>query len=142
LCGVAFLLTFTRWYLLVTAQDLPFRWQDSVRLGFLGILFTYVAPGAVGGDIVKAMLIAREQPSRKATAVASVVLDRILGLIALFIVGAGASLLFLPWAENNWLRAILAVLWGGAGGGLVALILALHTPLPDSRFVKFFFRTP
>lgn len=142
LCTVAFLITFTRWYLLVTAQGLPFRWTDAVRLGFIGILFAYVAPGAVGGDVVKALLIAREHPERKAIAVASVILDRILGLIALFCVGSAASLLFLPWPQHALFRSVMVFLWGGSVLGLFALFLVLHTPFPRSRIVRIFFRMP
>lgn len=135
LTGVAFLITFTRWYFLVVSQDLPFTWTDAVRLGFIGILFNYVAPGAAGGDIVKALLIAKEHPERKAVAAATVFLDRLLGLIALFGVGALASLTFLPLTGYPDLQKLLLVLWVGTIGGIVGLFLLLHTSLPKSRLV-------
>ncbi|MCH7990437.1 MAG: hypothetical protein IID46_14955, partial [Planctomycetes bacterium] len=40
LCSTAILLTIVRWYLLVKAQDFPFRFSDALRLGFIGYLFT------------------------------------------------------------------------------------------------------
>src|SRR5258708_2085505 len=49
----AALLTFIRWYFLVRALRLPFSVWDAIRLGFLGIVFNLVVPGAVGGDVVK-----------------------------------------------------------------------------------------
>ena len=140
LTGVAFLITFTRWYFLVAAQELPFSWRDAVRLGFIGILFNYVAPGAAGGDIVKALLIAKEHPERKAVAAATVFLDRLLGLIALFCVGAVASLAFLPLTGHPDLQLLCIVQWGGALGGLVGLFLLMHTSLPKSRFVAWMFK--
>lgn len=139
LCGVAFLITFTRWYFLVVSLNLPFQWRDAVRLGFIGILFNYVAPGAAGGDIVKALLIAKELPERKTVAAATVLLDRLLGLIALFCVGSFVSLAFLPLPDHRLLRLMVALLWTGTAGGLVGLFLLLHTSLPKSRFVHWLF---
>lgn len=77
--------TIVRWYLLVRALELPFSMKDAFRLGFLGFLLNFVSLGAVGGDLFKAVFVAREQPGRRAEAVATVVIDRIIGLWALFI---------------------------------------------------------
>src|SRR5262245_12191590 len=48
----AILITLVRWYLLVVAQGLSFRLRDSMRIGFIGFLFSQVIPGAVSGDLV------------------------------------------------------------------------------------------
>jgi uncharacterized protein (TIRG00374 family) len=76
-------LTFVRWYVLVRAQDLPFTIASAFRLGMIGLYFSAFLPGSVGGDIVKAVAIAREQ-SRRTVAVATVILDRVVGLCGLF----------------------------------------------------------
>ena len=67
-----------RWYLLVRALDLVFSLKDAVRLGALGYLFNFVSVGSVGGDLFKAVFIAREQPGRRAAAVATVGVDRLI----------------------------------------------------------------
>ncbi|TXT16411.1 MAG: hypothetical protein FD138_4759, partial [Planctomycetota bacterium] len=85
------MLTFLRWFVLVKALGFPFTVRDALRLGFIGYLFNFVAPGSVGGDLVKAGLLAKEQSNRKTTAVATVLLDRILGMLALFLIGACAA---------------------------------------------------
>ena len=79
-------MTFVRWYLLVRALQLQFRLVDAFRLGFLGYLFNFVVVGSVGGDLFKAIFIAREQPGRRAEAVATVLVDRIVGVYALVLV--------------------------------------------------------
>jgi uncharacterized protein (TIRG00374 family) len=140
LTGAAFLVTFLRWYYLVAAQNLPFTKRDAVRLGFIGVLCNYVGPGGAGGDFVKAILIAKEHPERKAVAAATVFLDRLLGLIALFCVGALASLTFLPLTDHPRLQVLMTVLWSGAIGGIAGLFLLLHTSLPKSRLVAWMFR--
>jgi uncharacterized protein (TIRG00374 family) len=78
LTGSAFI-TFYRWWLLVHALDLPLRLGNAVRLGLVGFFFNNVLPGGVGGDIVKAVGIARDQ-SRRALAVSTVLFDRAVGL--------------------------------------------------------------
>jgi hypothetical protein len=86
------LLTIARWYWLVRALDLPFRWSDAVRLGFLGYLLTFVSLGTVGGDFLKALFVAREQPRRRVEAFATVLVDRVFGLYSLIVLAAGAIL--------------------------------------------------
>lgn len=68
-----------RWYVLVRAQDLPFTFLNAVRLGTLGFLWNAFLPGAVGGDLIKAAVIARGQ-SRQTVAVATVIMDRAMSL--------------------------------------------------------------
>jgi len=90
LCMSATCLTFIRWYFLVRALGLPFRMADAFRLGFLGYLLNFVSLGSVGGDLFKAVFIAREQQTKRAEAVATVVIDRVIGLYVLFLVGTVA----------------------------------------------------
>lgn len=99
LLAVAFLLmlagvasTIVRWHMLVRALDLPFSLRDAFRLGFVGYLFNFLSLGVVGGDLLKAVFLAREQPGRRAEAVATVVVDRVIGLYALFVVATVAYL--------------------------------------------------
>jgi uncharacterized protein (TIRG00374 family) len=76
------LLTFVRWYVLVRAQELPFTLVNAFRLGLIGFALSTFLPGSVGGDIIKAAQIAREQ-DRRTVAVATVLVDRFMGLCAL-----------------------------------------------------------
>jgi glycosyltransferase 2 family protein len=83
LCLVSVLLTSVRWYVLVRAQELPFTLAGAVRLGLFGYFLSTFLPGSIGGDVVKAAFLAREQ-TRRTAAVATVILDRIIGLCGLF----------------------------------------------------------
>ena len=80
--------TFFRWYLLVVALHLPFRVRDALRLGFIGYLLQFVSLGSVGGDVFKAVFIAREQPNRRPEAVATVLIDRLTGLLGLIVLSS------------------------------------------------------
>ncbi len=134
-------MTFVRWYLLVWAQEFDFSLKDAFRLGGFGMLCNYGGPGVVGGDIIKAAIVARNQESRRAVAAATVILDRILGLLALFMVGALATLFIdidahvvtdgPQAAEEGLINSIPMMsivwwgLWAGSLGGVVGLCLML-----------------
>ena len=93
LCFVAVLLTFIRWWYLVLALDMPCRFADAIRISFWGFLFNLSPLGIAGGDLVKAVMLAHEQPGHRAKAVATVLVDRVIGLYVLFIVASAAILL-------------------------------------------------
>jgi uncharacterized protein (TIRG00374 family) len=73
------LVTLYRWHILMRAQNLPITGRTTLRIGLLGFFFNTFLPGSVGGDLVKAAAVAREQ-SRRAVAVATVIMDRAIGL--------------------------------------------------------------
>jgi glycosyltransferase 2 family protein len=65
LCCACWLpLIFFRWYVLVRAQDLPFTLPNAMRLGLVAFFFNAFLPGSIGGDIVKAAFLAKEQSRR------------------------------------------------------------------------------
>lgn len=76
-------LQFVRWFVLVWALDLPFTLSNAFRLGFVGSFWNTFLPGSVGGDLMKAYIIARDTPGKRAAAVATVVADRLVGLFGL-----------------------------------------------------------
>ena len=107
----ALMITFARWQQLVQAQGLAFSFRDAVRLGFIGNVFNLVIPGAVGGDVIKAAFLCRMQPDKKPQAVASMVLDRILGLLGLFLL-AGVAGAFACWSADREVRILIGLVWG------------------------------
>jgi len=88
-----------RWYLLVRALDLPFTLRNAYRLGLIGYYYNTVLPGSIGGDLLKGYFIAKEQPSRRAAAVATVIIDRAMGLfgLILFVAVSGS----IAWSLGN-----------------------------------------
>ncbi len=82
----AVLVSFARWHYLVRALELPFDLLSAFRLGFIGYLFNFLTLGIVGGDALKAIFVAKHLPGRKTEVVATVIIDRAIGLLALFIV--------------------------------------------------------
>ena len=133
---LALLLTFARWYTLVRAQGLPFRLRDAIRLGFIGNVFNLVIPGAVGGDVIKAAYLGRMQPDRKPQAWASMVLDRILGLLGLFLLAGVAGLTTWNSADGQ-VRLLIGLVWAALFTGFVGLAAVFSPGLyrPLNRLV-------
>jgi len=118
--------TIVRWFFLVRALELPFRLRDAFRLGFLGYLLNFVSLGSVGGDLFKAVFIAHEQPGRRAEAVATVVVDRMIGLYAMFLVATAAVLINGLWsAPDEGIRLVARATLLGAVVGAVGIIVLL-----------------
>lgn len=104
-CTLATIITFVRWWLLVRSQGVPCPLRDAIRISFWGYLFNLAPLGIVGGDVVKAVMLDHEHPQHRSKAIASVLVDRIIGLYVLFIVASVAILatgfLDIPEADNH-----------------------------------------
>lgn len=129
-CLGAVTITIVRWMILVRALGIHFPLKDAFRLGFQSYALNFVSLGSAGGDLFKAIFIAREQHSRRTEAVASVIIDRLVGLYALFLVSSGA-ILYAWWLDAAWInvRDVKTIsritLTCTVIGGIFCLILAL-----------------
>ncbi|MBQ1278434.1 MAG: flippase-like domain-containing protein [Thermoguttaceae bacterium] len=80
-------ITVVRWRALVQALDAPLSLCDALRYGFLGFAFNLSPLGVVGGDATKIVLVAKKTAISADAATASVVIDRFIGLYAMFALG-------------------------------------------------------
>jgi len=100
----------SRWWFLMRANGLGVRFMEAQKFGWIGLFFSNVLPGATGGDVVKAVYIARRCSGDKVRAVVSIVVDRIIGVLSLLVVGSLASLLamdrFPIFATSMWLTGL------------------------------------
>ena len=120
-CGVL------RWTALLRALRLPVPFADAVRLYATGHCFNVLGPGATGGDLVKAAWIALRCPGRRAEAVASIAAERVIGMLALVAILAGAT-----WIRPDFFEASDALLalrrfvrWLAFGVAAATLLLAV-----------------
>ncbi len=133
------LVTLVRWYFLVRALDLPFTLGGALRVGLLGIFYSTVLPGSVGGDIVKAAVLARGQ-SRRTAAVATVLMDRAIALWGLvwFVALLGGTFWFLGLLDGDTTEPARVIVSAAAGivacSVVVWLLLGL---LPQHRADRF-----
>lgn len=89
----AVVITIIRWRWLVLSLDIPLSYWNAFRLGFLGLLFNLSPMGIVGGDGVKAFLLAKANPTKQADSVATVFVDRIVGLLVMFLYGSATAVI-------------------------------------------------
>ena len=80
---VTVVLNFVRWHLLIRALDIPIRLRQTMKLGALGYALNFVSPGAIGGDFFRAAFLAHGRPGQRTESVATVIADRIVGLLTI-----------------------------------------------------------
>lgn len=132
---VSLLATFARWRSLVRGIGIPFSFRQTFRLGILGEACNLMGPGAVGGDLVKVALLAKDHPKRTASVLATVFLDRVLGMWALFFLGAIASLSPIGTKPGPELQYAVWILWGGSVAGLIGLSLMFVPAFTHSKLM-------
>jgi uncharacterized protein (TIRG00374 family) len=123
----SFLLTFVRWWRLVRVIEPGFTLHDAALLGFIGNLFNLVIPGAIGGDLIKAGFLARMRVNR-AQAIASMVIDRILGLLGLFLLAGIAGAAAWPLATPD-VRKLIVIVWIAIAAGFLGLVAIFNQAL-------------
>ena len=122
-------LSFVRWCLLVRCQGIELSMIEAFRLGAIGFLLSFVSAGSVGGDLFKAIFLARRRPGKRVEAVASVLVDRGAGLYGLLLLVSVALLATRPGSRSafgtevfeqiRWATGILMLL----GTALLAVLV-------------------
>lgn len=120
-----------RWRLLLKTQNIHIGFLEAISLTGQGLFFSLVIPGgALGGDLVKAGIIAARAPKgKKLEGTFSILIDRVTGMIALFSLVISATALFFPYVEKlgDFIKiAIFATLFACVGGLGATLALIFH----------------
>lgn len=122
---ISILLCTARWRMLLKAQDVNLSYGQTLTLYFIGHFFSAVMPGATSGDIFKAVYIAREAPNKKAEVVATVFLDRVIGLLAMLFLAVVIMLFridfFLKYRETKIAMLFFVLVLLGAVGMCVLI---------------------
>jgi uncharacterized protein (TIRG00374 family) len=90
---VVFLITSYRWQRLLRAVEIPLTFSRTFALNMVGSFYNTFMPGSTGGDLLKAYYAAK-QTQYRTRAVVSVLVDRVIGLLALVILGGTAAAVF------------------------------------------------
>jgi glycosyltransferase 2 family protein len=107
----------TKWGWSLRLHDVRFPWLYLFRTGCFGFFFNNFLPSAIGGDVYRILRTAGAVESGRSRAVSAVLVERVIGLIAMLLNGlAGALLLMKSHALAAW-YVELAV--AGIGGSLI-----------------------
>jgi uncharacterized protein (TIRG00374 family) len=90
--ALANLLGVWRWHILLNNCGAGLPPALTLRLVMIGLFTNNFLPGAMSGDVVKAIYAARARPDKKPTVVMSIVMERLLGFAAMFIVSTALIL--------------------------------------------------
>jgi uncharacterized membrane protein YbhN (UPF0104 family) len=99
--GVVEVLAAFRWFLLLRVQEIKLPVWRVAALLMLGIFFNLFLPGGTGGDLVKVFFLWREIPKKKKEGLLSVLMDRVVGLVALIIISSVIVTLQYNWLKTN-----------------------------------------
>jgi uncharacterized protein (TIRG00374 family) len=124
-----------RWRLLMRGLGIPCPFWRVAHLQLVGLFFNTAMPGAVGGDVIKALYIVRDQPRGARTGAAiSVLVDRIVGLFGMFTIGAIAVTIdFSHFSSDPLLRSLMTFIYTSVGGMTLFMLLVLsrHSDASD-----------
>lgn len=121
----SFLIGALRWFMLMRARGMDVALSRSFRLTMVGVFFNLCMPGATGGDVMKAYYAAKRSAQRS-TAVMTVVVDRICGLLGLVLL---VALLGLTMLDQDTPRQITIAMWALLLGLLVFAWVYTHPHL-------------
>lgn len=98
---VVFFLTAFRWQQLLKAIDVIMPFSRTFALNMVGNFYNTFMPGSTGGDLLKAYYASKQTPHRT-RAVMSVIVDRVIGLLALVLLGGTmATIQWIRFAGSN-----------------------------------------
>ena len=126
LCYGQIFVTGVRWHLLLISQGVRLKFKDTLALNMIGTLFNTVIPGAVGGDVMKGYYLSRRAPGRRTQALTTLLIDRVVGLLALLLV----SILAASWnsdlvRQSHGIQVLLAIAAAGLAAGVEGFAFAL-----------------
>jgi uncharacterized protein (TIRG00374 family) len=125
---LAIALTFVRWHVLLMALGLDFRLRDTMRLGALGFALNFVSLGSIGGDLFKAIFVAKDAPGQRTEAIATVVVDRLVGMLMMLSLASVATF-FVDWiAAPAAIKVLVQTIRFVTAGLLTGVALILAVP--------------
>ena len=134
-----------RWRMLLGVHGVHMRYWRIFELTMIGQLFSAFLLGTTGGDVIKIYYVARAVPQRRAAVAFTVIVDRVIGLVALLLFGVVLSVtqlsLLLSTPET---RIFTRMFYLFAFGGVTASILACLGPslLRHQRIRSFLKKLP
>jgi glycosyltransferase 2 family protein len=124
---IAILVPMVRWGLLVEARDLKLSLRQITQIGLISYFASLILPAAGGQEAVRLYYARRVKPGRGPDILATLVLDRFVGLVGLCAFALGAGVLLLTRTRSPAVADVVgfaAALLIGLGGVIVFLLRA------------------
>ncbi|HPN83711.1 MAG TPA: lysylphosphatidylglycerol synthase transmembrane domain-containing protein [Victivallales bacterium] len=138
---LSFLVCVARWHSLLKMQDIDLSLTETFVLSMQGMFFSLVIPGAVGGDLAKAGFVsAKAGAGSKVKAVFSILIDRVIGLMGLFVLAGILGIVSYSQIAklSNSAKMIVTILVAGSITGIAgASVLFFHRKLEKLTPIKY-----
>lgn len=125
--GLAIIAIRLQWVFRV--QEIHMTFRECYHLGFVGLFYNLMLPSSVGGDVAKAVY-AYKHSGKKIESATSILLDRLLGFVALIIMAGIGLMCFSKEAGNAYIDYAV---YGACG--VLAFAIAFFT---SRRFARLF----
>ncbi len=115
-----------RWKIILDAQGLKMTWARVFCVSFIGQFFNSFMFGSTGGDLARAYYAAKETHHKKTEAVATVVIDRMIGLVVLNFIAGVMLVARFNFYRQNWQTHLPALLMIGMIAATVAALFVVY----------------
>ncbi len=141
LTGVTYPLHAWRWWLLLRAQslDLNLHWAHWVT--WISQFYNAFLLGGLGGDAARVFYVCRDEPRRKAAGLATIMLDRVMGLVVLMslavlaLVTKASALAREPGLRWIFIVALAISLGSAVGAWVLLRLTPQHWPAWVRRMI-------
>jgi uncharacterized membrane protein YbhN (UPF0104 family) len=138
--GVTYFISAIRWWLLLRAQGIHLSVPRCFGLTLMGEIFNLVTVGGVGGDAAKVYLVNRRQPGRKLAVTMSLMVDHLVGLVAMAVLFFAFTAGRFDALESQSAMGKGAIRFGwvffGGGLAMITLMFVMASPWVHHRIHK------
>lgn len=130
-----------RWKIILNAQGLKMAWSRVFCVSFIGQFFNSFMFGSTGGDLARAYYAAKETHHKKTEAAATVVIDRMVGLVVLNLI-AGVMLItrfnfyMKHWATHLPALIMIGMIFATIAALFVVFNIRIFKGWPILRFIE------
>lgn len=89
-----------RWQMLLRIQGITLAWWRAGVIVVIGLFFNMFLPGLIGGDAMRLYFVFKEAPRKKTRATLSVAMDRLMGLLSIFLLAILVVTLRFSWLNH------------------------------------------
>jgi uncharacterized protein (TIRG00374 family) len=128
-----------RWLLLLRARGIAITTGDAINLFLISSFVGSFLPAGIGADAARAYGLSRDAATGS-DAVASVAVDRLLGVLSLVVMGVVGVIAWAPEGRSDWRVAGAILALTIAAGAVFWANELLRWVIPDHRHGNFFTR--
>ncbi len=111
--------------MILEANGITLSFGSLLRLNYSGMFFSTFLPTGFGGDVVRMIEVGQGAEASGATSAGTVVMDRLIGLVALFMICVAALPFGYRFLSHRTVISIAII----AGGGLLAMLVLMEGTL-------------